>query len=307
MSTTTASAATDILAARAAITTFIEPGDGTAGALIDALGPVAAFETLTSSGDRHAALVEAGIGAAEARDALTRWLPRLRNTTIEQNRADIERKGITVIDPDTIPALADLGQHRPVALYVRGNADALAASTPITITGARAATGYGEFVAREIVDDLRTHNVTILSGGAYGIDGSAHRAALGADIPTIAALAGGVDRAYPMGHSELLGRIADRGGALISETPIGTAPTKWRFLARGRILAALSRATVVVEAGWRSGSLNTAGHAAVLGRPLGAVPGPVTSAASAGCHRLLREHGAVAITGAADVLALLGD
>lgn len=244
MSTTTAGTATDILAARAAITTFIEPGDGTAGALINALGPVAAFETLTSSGDRHAALVEAGIGAAEARDALTRWLPRLRNATIEQNRADIERTGITVIDPDTIPALADLGQHRPVALYVRGNA---------------------------------------------------------------AALAGGVDRAYPVGHSELFGRIADRGGALVSETPIGTAPTKWRFLARGRILAALSRATVVVEAGWRSGSLNTAGHAAALGRPLGAVPGPVTSAASAGCHRLLREHGAVAITGAADVLALLGD
>jgi DNA processing protein len=120
---------------------------------------------------------------------------------------------------------------------------------------------------------------------------------------TIAFLAGGVDRAYPAGHNGLIRRIAGEG-AVVSEPPCGAAPTKWRFLARNRLIAALGRATVVVEAGWRSGSLNTAGHAATLGRPLGAVPGPVTSAASAGCHRLLREYGAVCVTSAAEVREL---
>ena len=260
--------------------------------------------TRRRSGDRHTALVDAGLSAAEAQDALARWTPRINTRTISENLAAAERAGITLVDPDTIPALASLGTQRPVALYVRGNAAALAASTPITITGARASTGYGEYAARELVDDLRAHDVTIVSGGAYGIDSSAHRAALGADLPTIAALAGGVDRAYPVGHNELFTRIAVKG-AIISEMPVGAAPTKWRFLARNRILAALSRATVVVEAGWRSGSLNIAGHAAALGRPLGAVPGPVTSAASAGCHRLIREYDAKLITEAADVLTLL--
>ena len=144
-----------------------------------------------------------------------------------------------------------------------------------------------------------------MSGGAYGIDGVAHRAALGVEGATVAFLAGGVDRAYPMGHQRLLQHIAAEG-ALVSEPPCGTAPTKWRFLARNRLIAALGHATVVVEAGWRSGSLNTAGHAATLGRPLGAVPGPVTSAASAGCHRLLREYDAQCVTSPAEVRELWG-
>ncbi len=119
-------------------------------------------------------------------------------------------------------------------------------------------------------------------------------------------MAGGVDRVYPAGHRTLLERIVSSGGAVASDVPCGSAPTRWRFLARNRLIAAGSDATVVVEAGWRSGSLNTAGHAAELGRPLGAVPGPVTSAASAGCHRLLREYDAHCVTGSADVRELLG-
>jgi DNA processing protein len=117
-------------------------------------------------------------------------------------------------------------------------------------------------------------------------------------------LAGGLDRFYPSGHEQLLSRIAERG-AIIAEVPPGTTPTKWRFLLRNRLIAALSGATVVVEAGWRSGSLNTAGHAATLGRPLGAVPGPVTSAASAGCHRLLREFAATCVTTADEIAELV--
>lgn len=147
---------------------------------------------------------------------------------------------------------------------------------------------------------LTDHGWTIVSGAAYGIDGMAHRAALACDGNTVAVLAGGVDRFYPTGHDELLGRIAE-AGVIVSELPVGSAPTKWRFLQRNRIIAAIAQKTFMVEAGHRSGSLNTAGHALAIGRPVGAVPGPVTSVASAGRHRLIREHGATLITTAEEV------
>lgn len=201
----------------------------------------------------------------------------------------------------------DLGDHAPIALWVRGDPalpDRLGRS--IAIVGARAATGYGEHVTIDAASGLVDRGFTVVSGAAYGIDGAAHRAALASGGATVAFLAGGVDRFYPSGHETLLTRIVDRG-AVVSEVPPGTAPTKWRFLQRNRLIAASSAATVVVEAGWRSGSLNTAGHAAALGRPLGAVPGPVTSSASAGCHRLIREYDAVCVTNAGDMAALVGD
>ncbi|MDY7528117.1 MULTISPECIES: DNA-processing protein DprA [unclassified Cryobacterium] len=138
------------------------------------------------------------------------------------------------------------------------------------------------------------------------MDGMAHKAALASRGRTVAFLAGGVDRPYPSGHVDLLERIAGEG-AVISELPCGAAPTKWRFLQRNRLIAATSLATIVLEAGWRSGSLNTAGHAATLGRPLGAVPGPVTSPASAGCHRLIREYDAVCVTTAAEMAELVAE
>jgi DNA processing protein len=169
--------------------------------------------------------------------------------------------------------------------------------------GARAATGYGEHVTIEASSGLVDRGFAIVSGAAYGIDGAAHRAALASRGTTIAVLAGGLDRFYPSGHEQMLTRIIDRG-VVVAEVPPGTTPTKWRFLLRNRLIAALGSATVVVEAGWRSGSLNTAGHAGTLGRPLGAVPGPVTSAASAGCHRLLREFAAVCVTTADEMAEL---
>ena len=166
-------------------------------------------------------------------------------------------------------------------------------------------TNYGEHVTIELVGGLVDRGFAIAAGGAYGIEGTAHRAALANGGKTIAVLAGGVDRFYPSGHETLLTRVVERG-AVVSEVAPGTAPTKWRFLQRNRILAALGRTTVVVEAGWRSGSLNTAGHAAALGRPVGAFPGSVTSSASAGAHRLIRESGATLVTDAGDVAALVG-
>jgi DNA processing protein len=144
----------------------------------------------------------------------------------------------------------------------------------------------------------------VVSGAAYGIDGAAHRAALAAGGPTIAVLAGGIDRAYPRGHEQLITRIAEEG-LVVSETPPGSTPTRWRFIERNRLIAALGRATVVVEAAHRSGALGTAARADKLSLPVAAVPGPVTSAASYGCHRLLR-NGAICVTSADELAELCG-
>lgn len=173
----------------------------------------------------------------------------------------------------------------------------------LAVVGARAATAYGEHVTGTLVEDLGP-GVTIISGTAYGIDGAAHRAALAQGGPTIAYLAGRVDRPYPAGHRHLISRIADYG-TVLSENEPGSAPTKYAFLQRNRLIAAHAQGMVVVEAGWRSGSLNAAGHAASLRRPVGAVPGPITSAASAGCHRLIRESGAHIITSADDIRTMM--
>lgn len=195
----------------------------------------------------------------------------------------------------------------PWALFLRGPhhlREVVDAS--VAVVGARAATAYGEHVARELALGLAEHGLSIVSGAAYGIDGSAHRAALGAEAaPTVAVLACGVDVAYPRGHDRLLGQIAERG-LLVSEWPPGCAPTRNRFLVRNRVIAALSVGTVVVEAAVRSGSLSTAGRAAELGRHVMAVPGPVTSTMSAGCHALVRDTAASLVTSTADVLDLLG-
>ena len=173
----------------------------------------------------------------------------------------------------------------------------------VAIVGARAATGYGEHVATEFAAGLVDRGAVVVSGGAYGIDGAAHRGALANGGRTVAVLAGGLDRLYPAGHDALLRRVADTG-LLLAEVPCGTPPTRYRFLQRNRLIAAISDSVVIVEAGARSGSLNTAGHAAEIGRPIGVVPGPITSAASAGCHRLLREFPATCVTNVSEVLEL---
>ncbi|MGV0655307.1 DNA-processing protein DprA [Mycolicibacterium thermoresistibile] len=196
--------------------------------------------------------------------------------------------------------------HPPLALWVIGELtlDAVAGRSA-AIVGTRAASSYGEHVAADLATGLAARDVAVISGGAYGIDGVAHRAALAAEGLTVAVLAGGVDVRYPAGHAGLLQRIAEHG-LLISEYPPGTQPSRRRFLTRNRLVAALSGATVVVEAGIRSGAANTAAWAETLGRPVGAVPGPVTSATSVGCHVLLRERAATVITRAEEVVELVG-
>ncbi|MGC5173311.1 DNA-processing protein DprA [Microbacterium sp. DT81.1] len=305
---TTLTTATD-LEARAAWSIIAEPSDGIAGTLTQTLGHTAALEVLTAGhGTVTGALHAAGIDAEAAKHAAARWLPRHNPRAVDDALAAAARHGLTLIDPATIPGLSDLGEHAPHIIWARGDLALLGRDLTdrIALIGARAATSYGEHVTTEISAALAARGIVITSGAAYGIDGAAHRAALAAGGATIAWLAGGADRPYPAGHSDLIARIADRGGVIASEVSPGAAPTKWRFLARNRMIAATTAATVVVEAGWRSGSLNTAGHAATLGRTLGAVPGPVTSAASAGCHRLIREFDAQLVTDADDAYGLLG-
>lgn len=290
--------------ARATWSHIAEPGDAHAGALITALGAAAALEVVAHS----APTPLAGLDAAAARDAWARWRPRLEEGVAVRSLRAAERVGLTLLtpgDPEWPAPLDDLGLHMPAVLWVKGSLGVVRAATPIAVVGARASTSYGELVAADIAAGIGANGGSVISGAAYGIDGAAHRAALAVDAPTVAFLAGGADRAYPSGNSKMIAEIAVRG-AVVSELPPGSAPTRWRFLQRNRLIAALGEATVVVEAGWRSGSLNTAGHAVSLGRPVGAVPGPITSAASAGCHRLLREYDAVAVTGADDVWELVG-
>ena len=286
--------------ARAAWSIITEPGDGHAGALIQQLGHVAALAALEED------LAELDDIAAGLATQAARWMPRLRSDAIAEALRIAEQKEIRLIDPASVPGVADLGVHAPHVLWVSGDIDALAAPRRLALTGARAASAYGETVCTEIARDLVNAGVTLHAGLAYGIDAVTHRTALGSGGRTVAWLAGGVDRIYPTGHMLLGAQIAgSAGSALVSQVAPGSAPTRWRFLQRNAALAAATQATVIVEAGWRSGTLVTANHAAELGRQLGSVPGSIQSPTSAGCHRLLREYDAIAITSGADALELI--
>lgn len=302
--------------ARAAWTGIAEPGDSMAGLLVGGLGAANALTAIIdawSPARLTDALRSTGADGARLGDdmvqGLERWRPRLKSTEVVHNLMQAERVGARLLvpgDPLWPQAVSDLGTHAPLALWWRGVPVALESlERSISLVGARAASSYGEHVALEASSGLVDRGFAIVSGAAYGIDGMAHRAALASFGMTVAFLAGGVDRFYPAGHDALLTRIVETG-AVISELPCGSSPTKWRFLQRNRLIAAASNATIVLEAGWRSGSLNTAGHAASLGRPLGAVPGPVTSPTSTGCHRLIREFDAVCVTDAAEMAELAG-
>lgn len=330
--------------ARAAWSVITEPGDGTAGALVAERGAAEALrfalrDAQSSRATEQSTRAAEGVAgplplsatplassdtprgpddpAADAEETsqlkagLDRWRPRMRSGDVERALLLAARVGARMLVPGTDrgpwPGGADdLGPHAPIALWARGDATLLAEERAgVALVGARAATGYGEHIAGEASAGLVGLGYAIVSGAAYGVDGMAHRAALAAGGLTLAFLAGGVDRFYPAGHDDLLRRITEHG-LVLSELPCGAAPTKWRFLQRNRLIAACSDATVVVEAGARSGSLNTAGHASSLGRPLGAFPGPVTSPASAGCHRLLREYDAVCVTNAREIAELVG-
>lgn len=214
---------------------------------------------------------------------------------------------VTPADPLWPPQLNDLGPARPYGLWCRGDSRHLldVASAPsVALVGSRDPSIYGTEATTHLAAELARRGYTVISGGAMGIDIAAHRAALtqqGSGLPTIAFMAGGLDRLYPAQNSDALNMIVDRG-LIMSEVSVGNTPTRWRFLERNRLIAALARHTIVVEARWRSGALNTARHAMEIGRTLWAVPGQINSPNSVGTNRLLRDGLAQTLTEAADIL-----
>lgn len=235
--------------------------------------------------------------ACQAQKELTAGIDQVRQSGV---------RALIPGDSDWPTALDDLGEVAPYVPWTRGASSFLSRPTSdlVTITEARACTSYGEYVARELAGSVAAYERVVVAGGAYGIEGASHQAALAAGGDTIAILANGVDRPYPVGHRDLLDRVADVG-LLVSEVPPGAVLTRHRVIARARLMAALSSATVIVEAGARSGSLLVAQRAAELDRRVGAVPGPVTSAASVGPHRLLRDGIASLVADTSDLASLV--
>jgi len=296
------SASDDERLARATISLVTEPGDVRCLGLTRELGGVRFLEALREH--------------ADLRPELTAAAGRLAEVRPQQVLDRARRQGIRFVVPgdDEWPgSLDELGgtgalQARgevPVGLWVRGPLRLDQLASALAVVGSRSSTTYGDQVAGELAAVVGRAGRPIVSGAAYGIDYAAHRGALSADAPTVAVLACGVDRAYPAAHRRLLDHLGTHH-AVVSESPPGAAPFRIRFLARNRLIAALTRGTVVVEAKVRSGALNTAGWADRLHRVVMGTPGLVTSAASEGVHELLRAGGAALVTRGEDVLELLG-
>ncbi|MGW1541049.1 DNA-processing protein DprA [Streptomyces sp. NPDC002309] len=290
----------DELLGRIFLTRVLEPGDEVAGRWVRELGVGEVVRRLRGAGPPLA-----GVGEK-------RWsglLARARRAEPERDLEVAGAAGVRFVRPGTAEwpgQLDDLGDARPLGLWVRGPAGLrIWALRSVAVVGARACTEYGAHMAVTVAAGLAERGWVVVSGGAYGVDGAAHRGALGAGGATVAVLACGVDRPYPRGHTQLIGRIAEQG-LVVGELPPGDHPTPSRFIVRNRVIAALTRGTVVVEAALRSGSLVTARAAQRLGRHTMGVPGPATSAQSAGVHELLRGE-ATLVTDAAEVVELVGD
>lgn len=311
----------EIRAAIASLLRIGEPGDGLLKRLHDEIGPVATVAIIraVALGEASADEALAGLTAADTeaaahsqmRDAIDRWAVRAGDEGAAESGRDLDniaRIGGRLIIPsdEEWPSLLDdLGPAAPLGVWVRGAAELAAVLTrAVAVVGARAASSYGTKCASDLAWDLAAHGITVVSGGAFGIDAAAHRAAIAREAPTVAFMAGGVDRFYPAANADLFEQILATG-AIVSETAPGMTPMRHRFLLRNRLIAAAARLSVIVEAGWRSGALNTARHAHELSRPVAAFPGSVYSTSSTGAHRLVREHEAELVTCSDDVIALM--
>ncbi len=289
--------------ARAALTRVLEPGDERAGRWLRLTGPVELIRRLTAedgSAEKLPGMTAARLGGYRLRAAAAE--PRRDLAAVEE----VGGRFVCPGDREWPSQLDDLGDARPVGLWVRGRPDLrLWSLRSVAVVGARACTPYGAHMAANLGSGLAERGWVVVSGAAFGVDGAAHRGALAAGGATTAVLACGVDVPYPRGHAELLGRMAEQG-LVVAELPPSAHPTRSRFILRNRVIAALTRGTVVVEAEYRSGSLVTARQAQRLGRFSMGVPGPATSGLSAGVHELLRGEG-VLVTDADEVVELVGD
>ncbi|MFF7753528.1 DNA-processing protein DprA [Streptomyces sp. NPDC007971] len=297
---TTGDARGEELVGRVFLARVVEPGDEVAGRWLRECGVREVVRRLRSGGEPLP-----GVGGS-------RWaglLARAGRADPDQDLEDAGAAGMRFVCPGDAEwpgQLDDLGDGRPIGLWVRGVPSLrMWALRSVAVVGARACTEYGAHTAASLSSGLAERGWVVVSGGAYGIDGAAHRGALAVGGATVAVLACGVDRPYPRGHTALISRIAEQG-LVVGELPPGDHPTPSRFILRNRVIAALTRGTVVVEAACRSGSLVTARAAQRLGRFTMGVPGPVTSSLSAGVHELLRGE-ATLVTDAAEVVELVGD
>lgn len=289
--------------ARILLSQWSEAGDRALGARVRERGAHAVVEEVLAG---HSPLpATTGIGARVPSgttydDAIGRW--------VEPAWATAERMGARYVVPGDLEwpsQLDDLRDAAPLGLWLAGAGDLrLLALRSISVVGARSATAYGEGIARELGAHLAECDWLTVSGGAFGIDAAAHRGALVAGGTTACVLAGGVDVPYPRSHADLLARIRD-SGVLVSEAPLGGAAMRHRFLTRNRLIAALSRGTVLVEAALRSGGRSTVREAGLLNRVVMAFPGPVTSPMSSGCHAVIRDERAELVTSPREVLALV--
>ena len=288
--------------ARIVLSMLAEPDDLTTGYILGRHGGVATLSLVESDHD------VTGLGRAD----VLLWRERVRARIAPDLMARVteaEQHGFGTLIPadrEWPTGLDELGDRAPYVLWTQGASSLLATalSDRVTITGARASTHYGEYVTNELVMGLADEERVVIAGAAYGIDSAAHRGVLAAGGQTIAVLATGLDRRYPAAHTELLDRIGDTG-LLVSELPPGAVPTRDRFIARNRLMAALSGGVVIPEAGVRSGSLTAVFTAHRLGRGIGAVPGLVTSAASNGPNELIKQGIASLVTQPDDVTDLL--
>jgi DNA processing protein len=297
------------LVAAGTISMVTEPGDRMAGALARCLGRLELVEQMIQ-GLETASVLSAlkAVGELESlkqsfgdiestlADSRQRWLPRLSKSRLDHlfTRSSALNLQLMIPEQEHWPSgLDDLQDSAPTILFVEGDSNALSHLTDaVSIVGSRAASPYGLQVTKRLVAQLAQVPRSTVSGGAIGIDAQVHSSSVEHNLPTIAVMAGGLDRKYPKANFPLFTRIRE-GGALISELPPGVAPTRWRFLQRNRLIAALTPTTVVIEAGIRSGSIRTANNALELDRELLAVPGSILSGTSAGTNGLIADSKAL--------------
>jgi len=230
----------------------------------------------------------------------------LRGINGDQVLSEIDKhqaRLITPLDEDWPVQVNDLAAP-PIGLIIKGNINALHQRS-LAIVGTRNPTSYGARIAGDFAAGFADREWAIVSGGAYGIDSYAHKGALIAEGATIAVVASGIDIDYPAGNARLFAEICE-SGAMVTEFMPGQRALPHRFLTRNRLIASISKATLVVEAAFRSGSLRTARDAAEIFRPVMAIPGPINSPTSEGCHRLIGERAAEIVTSVADAVEFVG-
>ena len=278
--------------ARAILFSCIEPGHFFWSAEISVHGPLKVLESILS-----------GSYPAEKTRAI---ITSIRAADVGQILYEIEKAGAKFLTPEHEHWPEGVNQlvNPPIGLVVKGDSTCLITDS-LAIVGSRKPTNYGANVASEFARGFSDLGWTIISGGAYGIDSYAHRATLQANGATIAVLATGIEVAYPKSNQKLFNEMSAHG-ALISELMPYESAMPSRFLVRNRLIASIAKATLVVEAAYKSGSLRTAHDAAELLRPVMAIPGPINSAMSQGCHRLISERAAELITSVADAVEFIG-